>query len=83
MNITDLAAMGYGCGLETLDEALLMMELHWDAMTREQWLELQFCLAVHKPDLSLKCADVLGSALCKQHDDEMTAFFNKQPREDL
>lgn len=84
MNITNLASLGYACGLETLDEALTSMECHWDAFTKEQWLELQFSIAVHQPDFSRLCADVLGPEQCKKEDDEMEAFFNQPPTfEDL
>jgi hypothetical protein len=84
MNITNLASMGYACGLETLDEALTMMELHWDALSKEAWLELNFNIIVHQPDLSRRCADVLGPEQCKKEDDEMDAFFSQQPiSEDL
>jgi hypothetical protein len=75
MNLTDLASMGYACGLETMKESLRNMELHWDALAPEQWVELNFTLELYQPDLNRKCADVLGPEECKRQDDEMQAYF--------
>lgn len=76
MTVTELASMGYACGLETLGEAHLMMELHWDALTQAQWTELAFSLLVHRPDMSRRCADVLGREECARQDREMQEFFD-------
>jgi len=80
MNITDLAELGYTCGLQTLEEALLSVELHWDAFNAAQRAQLQ--TAVDGVDLSTACSSVLGAQRCAQIDAQLDTYFSSHPSGD-
>lgn len=66
MTLEELAAMGYACGVETLEEALTMVELHHDSFSMEMWAALS--IALEGADLTRTCADVLGPEGCAKED---------------
>ena len=78
MTLEGLAAMGYTCGVETLDEALGMVLMHHYAYTAEQLLALNQSL--EDVDLTLRCADILGPERCAREDRELDEALSKSAK---
>jgi hypothetical protein len=80
MTLEDLAALGYACGLSTLDEALLMVQMHYDAFTVDQHSALY--ASIRGVDLDQRCADVLGPERCALEDRLLHEALSKAPSDD-
>lgn len=75
MTLEELASLGYACGVETLDQALLMVQMHYDAYTGAQLEALS--AAIKGEDLSRTCTEVLGPEKCAKEDAELDAVLNR------
>lgn len=81
MNIEKALEMAYICGLETVDEAVANVELHWsnifDYSTMQD--ELNELYSSIKPEYEgKKIVDILSSERINELDQEVNAYFDDQ-----